>query len=54
MIRRILILLAALALGLSGLSASAEDAFEETKLFRFAGTKIPPPFPLWASGHITG
>ena len=32
MIRRILILLAALALGLSGLSASAEDAFEAGEL----------------------
>ena len=35
MIRRILILLAALALGLSGLSAFAEDSFEAGELHDF-------------------
>ena len=66
MIRRILILLAALALCLSGLSVFADDVFEagelhvcrvsmeETKPFRFAGTKIPPPSLSWVSGNITG
>ena len=56
MIRRILILLAALALSLSGLSAFAEDSFEagELHVYRVSMDENETVPPLWASGHITG
>ena len=57
MIRRILILLAALALGLSGLPAFAEDAFEAGELHVYRASMdenetVPGEKP--GSGGITG